>query len=512
MKSAKTMVTVCLLAAVVASTAITGCSSSGTSQGQNQESQAQSRGSQEQNQEGQDQSQGSQENPATADTNGAEESRNPAVSPSREGNKSPGKAGTYAAGKTLEAKEPEKADISPEDYEGWNRLLKAQTLSGEFQKGLEQFAWKSGSQVLKDAPGNGNFSPLSLYYTLALAGCGAEGETAAQILGSLGVEDQKELADQCRRLYQWYVYQTQRDQEQMAHYGMEGNKSTIRLGNSLWISDQLPVYEDYQNLAAEQFFASSYGVDFGDPSTGKQMGDWIAEKTKGVLAPKLEPDPATALAILNTLYFYGGWAEPFAEGDTREDAFTLEDGSQVQVPYMNQTQLDGAFKKRDGCTLSWLETGNNCRMIFLLPDEGKTVEEFLDSPEKLEAAMEAGQEGWSQGTVVWKVPKFSFGSSYRLEDTLAAMGMDRMFGEQAELGGISPEHLYVSSVIQETHIGVDEQGVEGAAYTMLAMECGAVLDQEETAEMILDRPFLFGIRDNAHDVWLFLGVCRNPES
>ena len=473
MKSAKTMVTVCLLAAVVASTAITGCSSSGTSQ--------------EQNQEGQDQSQGSQENPATADTNGAEESRNPAASPSREENKSPGKAGTCAAGKTMEAKEPEKADISPEDYEGWNRLLKAQTLSGEFQKGLEQFAWKSGSQVLKDAPGNGNFSPLSLYYTLALAGCGAEGETAAQILGSLGVEDRKELADQCRRLYQWYVYQTQRDQEQMAHYGMEGNKSTIRLGNSLWISDQLPVYEDYQNLAAEQFFASSYGVDFGDPSTGKQMGDWIAEKTKGVLAPKLEPDPATALAILNTLYFYGGWAEPFAEGDTREDAFTLEDGSQVQVPYMNQTQLDGSFKKRDGCTLSWLETGNNCRMIFLLPDEGKTVKEFLDSPEKLEVAMEAGQEGWSQGTVVWKVPKFSFGS-------------------------ISPEHLYVSSVIQETHIGVDEQGVEGAAYTMLAMECGAVLEQKETAEMILDRPFLFGIRDNAHDVWLFLGVCRNPES
>lgn len=508
MKSAKTMVAVCLLAAAVTSTAITGCSSSGTSQGQNQESRG-GQGQNQESQESQEQRQESQENPAAADTSGT---GSPAASQTQEENKSPGKAGTCAAGKTLEAKEPEKADISPEDYEGWNRLLKAQTLSGEFQKGLEQFAWKSGSQVLKDAPGNGNFSPLSLYYTLALAGCGAEGETAAQILGSLGVEDQKELADQCRRLYQWYVYQTQRDQEQMAHYGMEGNKSTIRLGNSLWISNQLPVYEDYQNLAAEQFFASSYGVDFGDPSTGKQMGDWIAEKTKGVLAPQLEPDPATALAILNTLYFYGGWAEPFVEGDTREDVFTLEDGTRVQVPYMNQTRLDGAFKKRDGCTLSWLDTGNDCRMIFLLPDPGKTVEEFLESPEKLEVAMEAGQEGWSQGTVVWKVPKFSFGSSYRLEDTLAAMGMDRMFGEQAELGGISPEHLYVSSVIQETHIGVDEQGVEGAAYTMLAMECGAVLEQEETAEMILDRPFLFGIRDNAHDVWLFLGVCRNPES
>ena len=30
--------------------------------------------------------------------------------------------------------------------------------------------------------------------------------------------------------------------------------------------------------------------------------------------------------------------------------------------------------------------------------------------------------------------------------------------------------------------------------------------------MILNRPFLFGIQDQANDVWLFLGVCRDPLS
>lgn len=416
----------------------------------------------------------------------------------------------YEKGATREAREPERADLSPEDYEGWNRLLEEKKISEAFAEGLDSFAYKSGSAVLRSTEGNGNYSPLSLYYTLALAGCGARGETAGQILKNLGAEDQTELAEQCSRLYCSYVYQNQRERERMEYYGTEDYRSAIRLGNSLWISDQLAVGEEYEKLAAEKFFASSYGVNFADPETGKRMGAWIAEKTNGVLKPELTLDRATLLAVLNTLYFYGGWTNPFSPEMTREDLFTQEDGSQVTVPFLNRTEGEGAFRKGGGCTLSYLRTDNNCRMVFLLPDEGRSVGEFLESPERLREAMEAEGEDWTNGKVIWKVPKFAFGSSYLLNDMIKAMGMDRMFDGRAEFGGISPDPLLVSSVIQQTHIGLDEQGVEGAAYTMMSMARGALIENEETAEMILDRPFLFGIRDEIHGVWLFLGVCRNP--
>lgn len=417
---------------------------------------------------------------------------------------------SYGRGTTREAKEPERAELSPEDYEGWNQLLDENRISGEFTKGLDLFAYKSGSAVLKNTQENGNYSPLSLYYTLALAGCGARGETAAQILENVGMEDKEDLAEQCGRLYRQYVYQSQREKEQMEHYGMEGYKSAICLGNSLWISDQLPVEEKYQEMAAEKFYASSYGVDFSDPETGKRMGEWIAHKTKGVLAPQITTDSGTLLTILNTLYFYGGWREPFSQEMTQEDSFTREDGGRITVPYLNRTELTGEFQKREGGTLSYLSTDNNCRMVFLLPDEGRTVGEFLESPQKLRASMELTDEDWKIGKVIWKVPKFSFGSSYPLKDTLIAMGMERMFDSEAELGDISTEPLRVSHVIQETHIGIDEQGVEGAAYTMMAVAGGAMTEREETAEMILDRPFLYGIWDDSHGLWLFLGVCRDP--
>ncbi|MCI9164127.1 MAG: serpin family protein [Lachnospiraceae bacterium] len=468
----------CLMAAAMAVSAVTGCQKTGASPGQSQVA-------------------GESSGPE-ADMTGKEEKK---VMEKQK----------YSKGETCKAREPEKAELSPEDYEGWNQLLAENQISEAFARGLDAFAYESGSAVLKGTEGNGNYSPLSLYYTLALAGCGAEGETAEQILERLGVTDQEELADQCRRLYQSYAYHSQREQERMEYYGMEDYRSTIQLGNSLWISDQLNIFQEYQKLAGENFFASSYGVDFGSPDTGKKMGEWISQKTRGVLSPRLEPDPATLLAILNTLYFYGGWAEPFSGEMTQEDAFYLEEGGQVVVPYLNRTQMEGAFKRGEGYTLSYLGTDNNCRMMFLLPDEDRTVGEFLESQERLREALEVKEEDWVSGKVVWKVPKFDFGSSYQLKDTLKAMGMERMFGEQAEFGGISPDPLMVSDVIQETHIGVDENGVEGAAYTMMTLARGAMIQNEEMAEMILDRPFLFGIRDDTHGTWLFLGVCRNPE-
>ena len=68
--------------------------------------------------------------------------------------------------------------------------------------------------------------------------------------------------------------------------------------------------------------------------------------------------------------------------------------------------------------------------------------------------------------------------------------------------------------IQEAHIGVDEEGVEGAAYTMIAVAGSSAMPQEEPeiVRMTLDRPFLFAVHDYRNDVWLFLGICADPSA
>ena len=93
----------------------------------------------------------------------------------------------------VEAAQVEAAGLTGDDYEGWNALLAENEISEDFQESLAGFAFQSGSAVLSEAEDNAFFSPLSLYYALAVLGTGAEGETEAELLAALGAEEKEAL-------------------------------------------------------------------------------------------------------------------------------------------------------------------------------------------------------------------------------------------------------------------------------------------------------------------------------
>ncbi len=160
--------------------------------------------------------------------------------------------------------------------------------------------------------------------------------------------------------------------------------------------------------------------------------------------------------------------------------------------------------------MAYLHTADS-KVFFLLPEEGKRLEELLTTPELLKEAMDLEQEGWSVGEVTWKIPRASFQSSIDLRGFLQDMGLERMFGSTAEFGRIARGPLWTTSMVQKTSIGLEEDGLEGAAYTVLESEAA---DEEEEdppphVDMLLDRPFLFGVRWD-DEFWLFLGAYRDP--
>ena len=122
-------------------------------------------------------------------------------------------SGGQAGSVSMEAGKPQEVSYAYNDYEQWAKLLEENQISEEFAAGMEAFSFKTGSQILSGEGGNAAYSPLSLYYAIALAGCGAEGQTEKEVLAFLGMEDKKELALQCQKLYQGYYYQQQMDAE-----------------------------------------------------------------------------------------------------------------------------------------------------------------------------------------------------------------------------------------------------------------------------------------------------------
>ena len=67
--------------------------------------------------------------------------------------------------------------------------------------------------------------------------------------------------------------------------------------------------------------------------------------------------------------------------------------------------------------------------------------------------------------------------------------------------------LYISAVLHQGYIAVDEEGTEAAAATAVVMtDTGARL----VDSFIVDRPFLYVIHDTAHGTPLFLGRVVDP--
>lgn len=385
---------------------------------------------------------------------------------------------------------------SYEDWELIQQTRQENPVSESTFTALDHFAYTTAAQVLgEDA--DGSYSPLSLYYALALAATGAAGETQTQMLDLLGISDPAQLSDQCAKLYRLLS----RDNE----------VGTLRLANSLWMDQRVDWKQSFVTQAAQDFYAEVYQVDFTTDEAPKAMAQWVAQQTGGLLTPTFQPTDQQVLSLLNTVYFKDEWYDCFQSKNTQSDTFTKADGSQVTCDFMNREDQGRGFFRGKNFTRADVGLKNAGSMSFILPDVGTSVEELLASPETLQEALSGGEE--RSGTVTWKIPKFDQSSKRALEASLQALGIEQAFTKGADFSGLSNETatpIWISSVTQESRVAIDEKGVVAAAYTEVGMDAGAApIEDPDQADMILDRPFLYAITGPEGEL-LFLGVCQDP--
>lgn len=381
-----------------------------------------------------------------------------------------------------------------DDYDAFRDTLDNNPIEEDFQNAVQDFVCRSASQILKNRTKNTNYSPISLYMALSLAGIGANGDTEQELMSLLGIadKDNEYLSTQMSNMFR--VMYT------------DNEIGKLRIANSLWLNEGTSFKKDYTKKAAEQFYASLFYADLDNPQTAKDMGKWITENTGGVLSPDVKLDNQTILTILNTIYFKDEWIDRFNKDNTKEDTFHVTSDEQVQCDFMNMTYEMRSFVKGDGFTKSALQLKSAGSMTFILPDDGVSVQELLSSPEKVAALFTDDESKY--GKVIFQIPRFSFGSQLQLEESLQALGMTKAFEENADFTGITDDMAFISSVKQDSHIAIDERGVEAAAFTQIDY-AGAMPPNDDIAEMILNRPFIYYITARDGTV-LFIGVCSDP--
>ena len=356
------------------------------------------------------------------------------------------------------------------------------------------------SAAVLDGTGNKNLSPVSVYIALSMAAEGARGETQGELLALLGAQDATDM----RRTAQ----------ELLSSLEVRGETGEIALADSLWLGEQderVRFYEAYLDVLRDSYGAEARSVRFGDPAAGRTIADWIREKTREkvkVSEDAMQFDGDTLAVLINTVFLKDSWREPFHEDRTEQGVFHGLNGKEGTADYMRRTDRNGTIVRGEGFLRYALPLNEVGRMVFVLPDEGVPLESLLGGPEKVGLLLRDGEE--KNADVDLMVPRFSFQDRTDLEEILQSLGVRTCFTGMADFSGMTDTPAHVSRVLQESYIGVDEKGVEAAAYTLVALAKSAAIPVDrEKVDFHLTRPFLYAIESWDGTV-LFLGTVAEP--
>ena len=328
----------------------------------------------------------------------------------------------------------------------------------------------------------------------------------------------------------------------------------FRISNSLWGEKSYPFLKKYINTISRYYRTGGiFSADFvNNPSRERiRINKWVEENThhriKNIIA---NIDPLTRLILVNAMYFNGTWENPFTEKNTKILDFTLSDGSNIKTEIMRKDRLrvaryaafnaDGSFfntpfKIRRG-QKTGLYPGKRGFSLMELPYKYCGLSMVFIAPNSPDGLPDIETNltyrnltGWINNLHQRKtniyIPKFKIEKSYKLNDYLIALGMERAFNppeppDGADLSGMSAsdnasDSLYITSVIHKTFVEVNERGTEAAAATRVMIAVAS--SQVDVQAMIpfiptfkADRPFIFLIRDRGSGAILFMGKIVNP--
>lgn len=345
------------------------------------------------------------------------------------------------------------------------------------------------------------YSPYSIMVALTMTYEGANGTTAEEMQTVLHVpEDANVRRPNFARLYNAI-------NEQEKEYALS-------TANALWAQRDFMFLKEYTYTIEKYYGGKVTNCDFiGAPEQAREtINTWVADNTNQKikdLIPRGVINDATRLVLTNAIYFKGTWALQFDENETYEKDFHTSAGNTVKVPMMRLVDSDTSFKYVETDEVQVLELfyeGDDLAMFIILPrgDDLSNIEGSLN-PDLLSK----WQNMLREQEVDIIIPKFKFTTKYLMGNILSDMGMPTAFSSAADFSGMNgARNLFISSVIHQAFVEVNEEGTEAAAATGVVMEITSVGPRKPVFRA--DHPFIFIIQNIETGNILFLGRVCDP--
>jgi len=351
------------------------------------------------------------------------------------------------------------------------------------------------------------YSPLSITYVLGMVNDAATGQTEKELEQTLGFHEGgiKAVNEYCKKLID----------------GLPKVDESVKLNiaNAIFLNKHYTLKEQFQKDMNDYYDAKAEALDFSSSQTLSRINGWCNEKTNGMIPTILnDVNPNMVSYLLNAIYFKADWRSKFDKNNTKEEAFTTENGT-ITLPLMHQNVLI-SYLKTDTYSAVILPYGSGLwNMTVLLPEEGKTTDDVIN---ELAKSSTVNNPGWCetggnyfQGYEVdLKLPRFETDSDtdkLGIKDGLVGlmknMGINLAFDSYlAEIPNMCNAPVYIAMMRQKAKIKVNEEGSEAAAVTVAGMlENSAGPMDYPKATFHANRPFVYVIREQSSGVILFVG-------
>ncbi|MBB5923833.1 serpin B [Actinoalloteichus hoggarensis] len=354
------------------------------------------------------------------------------------------------------------------------------------------------------APSDGGdfcWSPMSVASALGLAAAGARGGTRDELSRVLTDGAPNDLHRVAGPLIA---------SAELSTSGSGEDPPVLSVANTLWTRDDLVLHPSFRRNLEQWPGGAVKGASFEtDPEGARALiNEDVADLTRGLI-PELLPvgavEKRTAAALVNALYLKTAWINRFTEGATSPQPFHTRTGVD-EVPTMTLTERM-PYAVRAGWQVVGLPAKGGVEAVILLPD-GDLAE------------AEAGLDGATLGTLLDAIratrvelflPRLRVTGRADLKTPLGGLGVRSMFQDDADFGGLSESHpVRISSVLHESVLRIDEQGLEGAAATAAMFQLAAAIIPQRPITVRVDRPFLLLVRHRRSGSVYFLARVTDP--
>jgi serpin B len=287
----------------------------------------------------------------------------------------------------------------------------------------------------------------------------------------------------------------------------------LNIGNSIWIrkSFEPSIKIGFKDALTKYFKSEILPRQFSDPKTVDEINAWVKRETTGKIDKIIDNiDRGTLMFLISAIYFKGDWAKKFDESKTRQRSFYLQNGKKISVAMMSNIEKI-LYYSDDSVQVARLPYGRDkLAMYVLLPNEGVDLGSFIQTLEQEKLDRILARMKMIEIELQLPKLKLEYGKK-QLNGALIRLGMGVAFGESADLKGIAsvdPENLSISFVDHKAVVEVSEKGTEAAAVTNIGIRSTQMLIT--THRFVVNRPYLFVIRDDRSGSILFMGKILDP--